>query len=140
MKYAFIQKHCSAFAVVKMCRVLAVSRSGYYDWLGRPESQRSLENQVLVKEIKQIHKESRMVYGSPRITNELNQRGFSCSRLRVARLMRQNGIKAKTRKKYRVTTNSKHTYPVAPNLLAQDFWTTAAHRIWMSDITYIHTR
>lgn len=69
----------------------------------------------------------------------MQERGFSCSRPRVARIMAAEGIKAKTKKKHKVTTNSKHSYPVAPNLLGQEFWTNAAHRIWMSDITYIRT-
>ena len=140
MRYEFIKAHRSAFAVKKMCRVLRVSRSGYYDWFERPDSQRSLENKALVKEIRDIHKNSRKTYGSPRITDELNDRGFVCSCPRTARLMSVNGIKAKTKKKYKVTTNSDHDYPIAPNLLKQNFWTNAAHRIWVGDITYIRTR
>ncbi|MCH7733474.1 MAG: IS3 family transposase, partial [Candidatus Marinimicrobia bacterium] len=139
MKYEFIRTHRFAFAVKKMCQVFKVSRSGYYDWFDRPESQRSLENKVLVKEIRDIHENSRKTYGSPRIADELNDRGFACSRPRTARLMSINGIKAKTKKKFKVTTNSDHDYPIAPNLLKQDFWTDAANRIWMSDITYIRT-
>jgi transposase InsO family protein len=139
MKYEFIKTHCSIFVVKKMCQVLSVSRSGYYDWSQRLESKRSKENKVLVKEIRAIFKESRETYGSPRIAEELSDRGYACSRLRTARLMRMNGIHAKTKRKYKVTTNSDHNYLIAPNLLNQDFWTNAANRIWVGDITYIRT-
>ena len=139
MKYEFIQAHRFAFAVKKMCKVLRVSRSGYYDFVVRPESRLSIENKVLVKEIKSIHKESRKTYGSPRIADELNDRGFACSRPRTARLMRKHNIYAKTKRKYKVTTNSDHNYRVAPNLLKQEFWTNAPNRIWVGDITYIRT-
>ena len=139
MKYEFIKTHRSTFVVKKMCQVLSVSRSGYYDWSQRPASKRDKENKVLVREIRAIFKESRETYGSPRIAAELHERGYACSRLRTARLMRMNGIHAKTKKKYKVTTNSEHNYSVAPNLLNQDFWTNAVNRIWVGDITYIRT-
>ncbi len=139
MKYEFIHTNRSAFAVENMCQVFEVSRSGYYDWVDRPESQRSLENKVLLQEIREIHKKSWRNYGSPRITDSLHDIGYSCSKPRVARLMRANGIKAKTQKKYKVTTNSDHSYPIAPNLLNQDFWTNSPNRIWVSDITYVRT-
>lgn len=139
MKYEFIHAHRFAFAVKKMCQVLRVSRSGYYDWYERPESQRSIENKALVKEITEIHKNSYETYGSPRITDELKDIGYTCSRSKVALLMHKNGIWAKTKKRFKVTTNTDHGYPIAPNLLKQDFWTAAANRIWVSDITYIRT-
>lgn len=139
MKYEFTQAHRFAFAVVKMCNVLRVSRSGYYGFVERPESRLSIENKMLLKEIKSIHKESRKTYGSPRIADELNDRGFACSRPRTARLMRKHNIYAKTKRKYKVTTNSDHNYRVAPNLLNQDFWTNTPNRIWVGDITYIRT-
>jgi transposase InsO family protein len=139
MKYEFIRTHRFAFAVKKMCQVFRVSRSGYYDWFDRPESQHCIENKALVKEIKDIFENSRKTYGSPRVAEELNDHGFVCSRSRTARLMRKNGIQAKTKKTFKVTTNSDHDYPIAPNLLKQDFWTDAANRIWVGDITYIRT-
>jgi len=116
-----------------------LGRQGYYDWFDRPESQRSRENKVFLKKIKEIHKDNYKTYGSPRITEELNENGFTCSRPKVARLMRKNDIWAKTKKKFKVTTNSDHSYPIAPNLLKQDFWTASANRIWVGDITYIRT-
>lgn len=139
MKYEFIQAHRSAFAVEKMCQVLNVSRSGYYRYSAGEESQRSIKNMILLAAITAIYKQSRGTYGSPRITDSLHDLGLSCSRPRIARLMRANGIKAKTKKKYKVTTKSDHSYPIAPNLLNRDFWTNSAHRIWVSDITYIRT-
>lgn len=139
MRYEFIKAHRCAFAVKKMCRILMVSRSGYYDWFERPDSQRFLNNKILLKEIRDIHKNSRKTYGSPRIADELNDRGFVCSRPRTARLMSMNGIQAKTKKKFKVTTSSDHDYPIAPNLLKQDFWTDTTNQIWVGDITYIRT-
>jgi len=139
MKYDFIHTHRSEFVVEKMCQVLDVSRSGYYRYTTSAVSQRLIENLILLAAIKIIYKKSRRTYGSPRITDALHDLGLSCSRPRVARLMRANGIKAKTKKKDTVTTNSDHSYPIAPNLLNQDFWTNSAHRIWVSDITYIRT-
>lgn len=139
MKYEFIHTNRSEFVVEKMCQVLNVCRSGYYRHTVGEVSQRTMDNLILIELIKFIHKESRGTYGSPRITEALHDMGLSCSRPRVARLMRANEIKAKTKKKYKVTTNSDHSYPIAPNLLNQDFWTNAAHRIWVSDITYVRT-
>jgi len=98
------------------------------------------ENLVLLKEIKTIHEQSRRTYGSPRITKELQNRGYSCSRPRVARLMAKNGIYAKTKRKFKVTTNSKHHYLVSPDLLKQNFSANAPNKVWVSDITYIRTR
>ena len=140
MKYEFIHTNRSEFVVEKMCQVLNVSRSGYYRYTVGEISQRSIENLILLAAIKAIYKQSNRTYGSPRITDGLHDLGLSCSRPRVARLMRLNGIKAKTKKKYKVTTDSDHSFPIAPNLLNQDFWTNSAHRIWVSDITYIRTR
>ncbi len=122
-----------------MCHVLQVSRSGYYAWRDRAESRRVLSNRLLLSEIRLAHLGSRRVYGSPRITEELKERGIVCSENRVARLMRCNGVKAKTVKKYRVTTNSKHNYPVAPNLLDRDFTIDRPNSVWVSDITYVWT-
>jgi len=93
----------------------------------------------LLKEIRDIHQDSRQTYGSPRVTRELHHRGYSCSRARVARLMAKNNIYAKTKRKFKVTTDSDHNYPVAPDLLNQDFNSDAPNKIWVSDITYIWT-
>jgi len=122
-----------------MCEVLKVSRSGYYLWLNRSESERSKANRRLLSEIRMAHDRSRRTYGSPRVTVELNESGVSCSVNRVARLMRENGIRAKQRRKYRVTTDSKHNLSVAPNLLAREFTVDRPNAVWASDITYIWT-
>lgn len=122
-----------------MCQVLRVSRSGYYTWLSRPESDRSKSSSRLLSEIRIVHKRNRRRYGSPRITAELKESGLVCGENRVARLMRLNGICAKRRRKYRVTTDSKHNLPVAPNLLDRQFTVDRPNAVWVSDITYIRT-
>lgn len=135
----FIRDHRYEFRVWLMCRVLGVSKSGYYAWLERPESERTRANRSLVSRIRVSHQRSRKSYGSPRITDDLNDSGVPCGRHRVARLMQEQGIRAKTVKKYKATTNSKHTLPVAPNLLSRQFTVSRPNRVWVSDITYIWT-
>ena len=139
MKYKFIAVQRSAFGVEKMCRLFAVSRSGFYRWNQGGQSKRAAQNRLLLSHIQRIYASTKGRYGSPRITAELQDQGLSCSRPRVARLMRKHTIKARTRRKFKVTTNSKHKYPVAPNLLRQRFQTDAPNRVWVSDMTYIRT-
>ena len=122
-----------------MCEVLEVSRGGFYTWLRNPESDRSRSNRVLLREIRVALDRSRQTYGSPRLVVELNESGVSCSENRVARLMRLSGIRAVSKRKYRVTTNSKHNHPVAENLLNRQFSTDRPNAVWLSDITYIWT-
>ena len=122
-----------------MCEVLKVSRSGYYSWLSRPESKRHKANRRLLSDIRMVHEQSRRTYGSPRVTVELNESGVSCSVNRVARLMREAGIGAKRKRRYRATTDSKHSYPVAPNLLNRQFTIDRPNTVWVTDITYIWT-
>ena len=140
MKYAFIRSHRGAFPVSLMCRTLEVGSSGFYAWLKRPESPQCQKNQRLLMEIKAVHQKSRKTYGSPRIHAELTASGHACSRYRVARLMRQHGIVSKHKKKFRVTTNSVHSYPVAKNQLERQFDVSKPNQCWVSDITYIPTR
>ena len=132
--------HQHEFPIKKMCQVLKVSRGGYYAWLNRPMSKRDKENLELVQRIKAIHKKSRENYGSPRITDTLLDEKYKVSRPRVARLMRKNGIRAKTGRKFKVTTNSDHKYSISPNLLKQNFTVNQPGKVWASDITYIPTR
>lgn len=139
MKYEFIQRYRSQFRIGKMCRVLHVSRSGYYSWNNRPESKRTKANRVLLRAIKEIHKESRQVYGSPRVTEALSDKGLKASRNRVARLMAKNGIRSRVKRKFKVTTHSDHKLPISPNLLNQNFQVDALGHILVSDITYIRT-
>ena len=122
-----------------MCRTLAVSSSGYYAWAARPESRRAAENRRLLAEIRVIHAESRRTYGSPRGHATLQAQGQQIGAHRVARLMRTNAIRAKTVKKWRVTTDSAHPYPVLPNTLNRQFAVAAPNRVWAGDITYIWT-
>lgn len=98
-----------------------------------------MANRRLLSDIRMVHERSRRTYGSPRVTAELHAQGVGCSENRVARLMRLNGIQSKRRRKYRVTTNSKHNHPVAPNLLAREFTVDHPNAVWVSDITYIWT-
>jgi putative transposase len=137
--FRFVRDHARRFPVALMCRVLGVSRSGYYAWQHRPESARRLENRRLRAKIRTIHKESRATYGSPRVHQALQAQGESCGRHRVARLMREDDLKAKVKKRYKATTDSKHTLPVAPNLLQRDFSPSGPNQVWASDITYVWT-
>jgi putative transposase len=139
MKYLFISDHREIFRVGRMCNVLDVSRSGYYSWLNRPESLRKKQNGKLAAQIKVIHGQKRKIYGSPRIHRELKDKGISCSRNRVARIMKQEGIRAIVPRKFKATTDSKHNLPVAPNLLKQDFDIKEPNKVWLADITYIPT-
>ena len=139
MKYQFIDNYRSSFGVEKMCLSLAVSRSGFYGWNQGGASKRAVENRLLLDSIRRIYESTKGRYGSPRITAELQDQGFSCSRPRVARLMRKHDIRTRARRKFKVTTNSKHKHAVAPNLLKQAFRTDAPNRVWVSDITYIRT-
>jgi transposase InsO family protein len=139
MKYAMIKAHENQFPINLMCRMVAVSRSGYYDWRDRPVSDRGQANQSLASEIKRIFDDEKGRPGSPRITRRLQEEGKSVGRHRVARIMRSHGWRAKAAKKYKATTNSNHSLPVAPNLLKQNFTADAPDQKWVSDITYIWT-
>lgn len=140
MTYRYIQDHRSEHCLKKMCRVLKVSQSSYYDWVGGAPSSREQENARILKEIRRIHEDPNTdCYGSPRMTVELQARGITCSKPRVARLMRENGIQAKRTPRFKVTTNSKHNEPISPNLLNQDFKAEVPKRKWVSDLTYIWT-
>lgn len=140
MIYRFIEKHRSAHAVEMMCRILRVTRSGYYAWKKRGESRRKRSDAVLLEKIRESYWQSRGRYGSPNIHEDLRQWDYRCSRKRVARLMREAGLRAKTIRRFRVTTESKHTLPVADNLLQRQFSAQAPGKVWVSDITYLWTR
>ena len=123
-----------------MCRVLAVSRSGYYTWAKHISSIRQKENERLLLHIKEAYVRGRGTYGSPRVTAELRSKGISCGKNRVAQLMKSNGIKAKTKRRFKATTKSKHDFLVADNLLQQRFSADEANHVWVSDITFIRTK
>jgi transposase InsO family protein len=119
--------------------MLNVSPSGYYAWRRRPESRRCHENRALEDKIRLIHAESHHIYGSPKIHKALCSQGIQCGKNRVARIMRNAGIRSRTKKKFRVTTNSRHSLAVARNLLNQDFKVNAPDHVWGADISYIPT-
>jgi len=126
-----------------MCRVLEVTRSGFYAWRKREPSARARSDQRLRMEVRAIHRTTRGRYGSPRIHSELQARGERVSRKRVARLMRQEGLRGKKRRRFRVTTNSKHPHPVAENVLDRRFAVEqigGPDQVWAADITYVPTR
>jgi len=140
MKYEFIEAHRDEFAITVMCRVLRLSWSSYYAWRKRPLSARKMANEKLKEQIKEIYQQSRQTYGGPRIHAELSGNGVKCGHNRVARLMRQAQLWAKRKGKFNVTTtDSNHDYPIAPNLLRQDFQASQPNEKWVSDITYIST-
>jgi len=142
MRYRFIEEHRgNGIRLGKLCRVLDVSPSGYYAWRERPVSQREVKNQQLLEQIKEIHQKSRRTYGSPRITEELRKQGERCGEHRVARIMQKQGIRAKTKRQFKVvTTRRNFADPVAPNLVNQKFVAKVPNQLWSSDITYLWTR
>jgi putative transposase len=139
MSYRFMREHVATFPVSVMCEVLGVSRSGYYDWASRAESERAAADRALVKEIHAVHADSRGRYGSPRVHAALRAHGRRVGRKRVARLMRAEGLVVRRKRRFRRTTDSAHPFPVAPNLLARRFAAAAPDRVWLADITYIWT-
>ncbi len=139
MRYRFIELHKKVWPVNLMCRVLLVARSGYYSWLKRPSGVRTSSNRTLDVQIRQVFAEHKQRYGAPRITDELNDRGIACSRNRVARRMKTMGLRGIQAKKFKVTTDSNHNKPVAPDLLEQDFTAVQPNQKWVSDITYVWT-
>lgn len=140
MKYAFIRRYRKEYKILRMCEVLGVSTSGYYDWVGRPESQRSRENRRLTDKIRQLHQQSREIYGSPKIHEDLRAEGEVCGVNRVARLMQKAEIKSKLERKFVVTTDSKNTREPAPDLLQRLFTVSQQDEAWVSDTTFIPTR
>ncbi len=139
MIYAAIHRHHSQYSVRMMCRAMSVSRSGYYDWRGRPESTRTQRHQALTEKIRYLHQVSRETYGSPRIHKDLLELGEQVGENTIALLMQRADIVPKTIRKFRVTTDSRKTVP-APNRLEQQFAAAQPNQRWVSDITFIPTR
>ena len=127
------------FPVTVLCRVLKVGKSGFYDWKGRKPSTRSREDEAITQQIRECFEASRETYGSPRILRDLREKGSACGKHRLARLMRQAGIRAVAPRRFVATTDSRHALPVAENLLDRDFDASAANVKWASDITYLWT-
>lgn len=140
MKFRFVRAHSAEWPVRTMCRALGVSPSGFYAWLVRPESARAAANRELLAEVRRLHDRHGGRYGSPRMHAALRAGGVRAGRHRVARLMRQQGIRATAARRFRpATTDSRHTLPVAPDLLARRFVATAPNQVWLADITYLPT-
>jgi transposase InsO family protein len=139
MRYRVIQEHDRRDPIRLMCRALAVSPAGYYAWRTRPASARAAANQALLTELRQLHHDSRRTDGSPRMWRELVERGRPVGRHRVARLMRYDGLRAKTLTQWRAPTQSSHQFPVAANQLNRQFAVAAPNQVWAGDLTYIWT-
>jgi transposase InsO family protein len=144
MRFAFIQTHARIWHVTTMCRVLEVSRAGYYAWRARPLCERVKDDRVLTEKIREIQRQVKQRYGSPRVRMELRALGFPCGKTRVARLMREAGVPAKRAPAFRPsTTQSNHAEPVVPNVVDRQFSLASNPRpdgTWAGDITYIPTR
>ncbi len=139
MIYVFMHEFRSTFRVKKMAEVLKVSRSGYYEWVKNKKTNREIEDESFLKQIQEKFVETRKTYGPRRITKALKDGGLKIGRKRVERIMRENNIVPITVKKFKATTNSKHDYPVSPNLLNREFNVDTPCKAWVTDITYVHT-
>jgi putative transposase len=139
VKFAFVHAERAMWPVHVLCDVLGVSRSGYYAWRDRPASAREQADGELVVEIQAAHNAGRGHYGSPRVHRVLRKNGRRVGKKRVARLMRQEGIVARRRKKFRTTTDSKHADPIAPNILNRQFDVELPNTAWVTDVTYVWT-
>ncbi len=139
MKYATIERNRNRYSIQMMCRLLHVSRSGFYAAKTRPESARCKQDRKLIKEIRRVHTQSKGVYGSPKIRAELVDEGFSVGRHKVARLMRLERLRGCPKRRFRITTQQDPRHTPAKNLLEQNFSTHKPDHRWVADITYIST-
>jgi transposase InsO family protein len=139
VKYAAIDAHLGELSVARMCRVLGVAASGYYAWRRRSPSKRVQRDQALAAHVRAAFHASRGRYGSPRVHAQLRAAGHRIARKRVARLMRHDGLRARPRRRYVVTTQSRHAHPIARNLVKRKFEVAAPNRVWVSDLTYLRT-
>jgi putative transposase len=140
VRFMFIDAAKEEFPVQRLCKVLGVSQSGYFAWRGRPACERQRDDLVLLAHVRSAFALSNETYGSPRMTHELRDQGLHVGRRRVARLMRENGLRARQPRRFKRTTDSLHAFPVAPNLLDQDFSAERPNEKWGADISYIWTR
>lgn len=140
MKFAWMDRQKKDYPVKLMCATLKASRSGYYAWLKRPPSAASKRREALAEQIRRVYKQSRGVYGSPRVHRELRDQGIACCENTVAKMMRQNQWKSKMHKAFKIkTTDSDHDSPIADNVLDRRFDQAAPNRVWAGDITYVPT-
>ena len=140
MRFQLIDAAKKEFPVQRLCKVLEVSQSGYFAWRGRPASRRQRDDLVLLAHVRSSFALSNGTYGSPRMTHELRDQGLRVGRRRTARLMRENGLRARQPRRFKRTTDSLHAFPVAPNLLDQDFSAERPNEKWGADISYIWTQ
>jgi putative transposase len=140
VSYAFIEDNKIVWPIARMCDALGVAPAGYYSWRDRDASPRQQRRDAMLVEIQAVHAEMKARYGSPRMHAELMDRGHDCCENTVARIMREAGIAAKTKRKFRQTTDSNHSHPVADNHLDREFNPASANESWVADITYIPTR
>lgn len=140
MKFAFISEQKVAFSIVSLCRVLDVSSSGYHAWNGRPVASHAERDAILDGHVRAAYAASKGRYGSPRVHAELRARGEHVGRKRVARLMKRAGLAGRKRRRFQATTDSKHAFPIAPNVLERDFTATEPNRTWVTDITFVWTQ
>jgi putative transposase len=138
--FRLIDAEKARYPVAMLCRILGVSKSGYYAWRGRPPSERRRQDALLTEKIREIHSRSRETYGYPRVHAELRSLGVSCGRRKVARLMRAAGLRGCVRGKKRRTTRRDPRAALAPDLLRREFVADGPNRVWLADITYIPTR
>ena len=129
----------SDFPVEKICNALPIVKSGFYDWKKNPYSKRDESDSILLKDIEEIYSTSKGRFGSPQIVAKLKEEGNNCNHKRVERIMKENNIRSKAAKKFKVTTNSNHDHNISPNRLRRDFNPPAENHVWCSDITYIWT-
>lgn len=139
MRFAFIHAEKAFFPIIVLCRVLGVSRSGYHAWSRRSPSKRLVEDRSLSCEVEAAFVRSRRTYGSPRIAAELRASGRPIGTKRVARLMRARQIAARPKRRFKVTTDSRHRHPVASNLVGRDFQAAAPNRVWVGDVKAVRT-
>jgi putative transposase len=139
MRFRFIEAEKANYPVTVLCRVLHVRRSGFYAWRLRAPSERARVNVAARVHIRAIYRQHRRRYGSPRVYRELKAHGVALGRHRVARLMREEGLRAKGKRRFCVTTDSAHRHRVSPNRVARNFRAPAPNRVWLSDITYLAT-
>lgn len=139
MRYAYIEQHRGSYPLQRLCAALQVSDSGFASWQHGEGPQRWLSDRQLLSHIREVHEETKAAYGSPRIYQELKGRGIPVSKGRVERLMRENGLRGRHKRRFKATTDSKHSLPVAPNRLEQNFETERPDQVWTADITFIAT-
>jgi transposase InsO family protein len=139
VRFALIDAEKAHYPVAVLCAALEVSRSGYYAWQSRPAPARSKADEQLGVAIATVHHRSRRTYGSPRVHAELRAKGLRVGKKRVARVMRENGLAARRKRRFRRTTDSNHDSPIAPNVLERNFDQEAPNKVWVTDVTYIFT-